>query len=114
MPKFSVQVGLADEDDAPEWLMPGMTCKASIVTYEAEDAVVIPADLLQTDADDKDKKYVMILEEEGDKPERRDLKLGKTKDKEVEVLRGLANGDRIVKGAKDESKDDASEKDGDE
>lgn len=107
--KFSVQIELADENDAPDWLMPGMTCKASIVTYEAEDAIVIPADLLQTYADDKDKKYVMVLEKDADKPVRRDLKLGKTKEKDVEVLRGLTKGDRIVKGAKDETHDEASE-----
>jgi hypothetical protein len=40
------------------------------------------------------------------------LKLGKTKDKEVEVLKGLKAGDKIVKGAKDEpakDKDDEAE-----
>ncbi len=100
--KFKVRLTLDDEDSIPGWLMPGMTCKAKIVTYETEDAVVIPADLLQTDDDDPDKKYVMVLgEEDEDESVRRDVKLGKTKDKNVEVLRGLAEGDRIVKGAKD-------------
>jgi hypothetical protein len=83
-----------------------------VTTYEAADAVVIPADLVQTDKDDAEKKYVMLEAEDEENPFRRDLKLGKTKDKEVEVLKGLKAGDKIVKGAKDEpakDKDDEAE-----
>jgi multidrug resistance efflux pump len=96
--KFVVRLELTDEDEAPEWLMPGMTCKAKIVVYEAEDAVVIPAELVQTDEEDDEAKYVMVLVD--DEPERREVKLGKTKDKEVEIVDGLEAGDEIVKGAK--------------
>jgi HlyD family secretion protein len=98
--KFVVRLELTDEDEAPEWLMPGMTCKAKIVVYEAEDAVVIPAELVQTDEDDDDEKYVMVLVD--DEPVRREVKLGKTKDKDVEVLDGLEADDKIIKDAKDE------------
>nr|MBA3484273.1 hypothetical protein [Pirellulales bacterium] len=59
-------------------------------------------------------KYVMVQVEDEDKPVRRDIKLGKSKDKEVEVLKGLKKGDEIVKGAKDESADDEEDKDDDE
>ena len=104
--KFAVRLSLKDEDAAPDWLKPGMSCKAKVTTYEAEDAVVIPADLVQTDKEDEDKKYVMLEVEDEDKPVRRDLKLGKTKGKEVEVLRGLKADDKIVKGAKDEPEED--------
>jgi multidrug resistance efflux pump len=110
--KFSVRLSLKDEDEAPEWLKPGMSAKAKVTTYEAADAVVIPADLVQTHKDDAEKKYVMLEAEDEEKPVRRDLKLGKTKDKEVEVLKGLKAGDKIVKGAKDEpakDKDDEAE-----
>jgi multidrug efflux pump subunit AcrA (membrane-fusion protein) len=104
--KFAVRLNLKDEDAAPEWLKPGMSCKAKITTYEVEDAVVIPADLVQTDKEDEDKKYVMLQVEDEDKPVRRELKLGKTKGKEVEVLKGLKADDRIVKGAKDEPEEE--------
>jgi HlyD family secretion protein len=110
--KFTVRLNLKNEDDGPEWLKPGMSCKAKVTTYEAEDAVVIPADLVQTDKEDEKTKYVMLQVEDEEKPVRRDLKLGKKKDKDVEVLKGLEAGDKIVKGAKDapeKSDDEKSE-----
>ncbi|MBA3480854.1 MAG: HlyD family efflux transporter periplasmic adaptor subunit [Pirellulales bacterium] len=108
--KFVVRVELKDEK-TPEWLMPGMTGKAKITTYDVKDAVAIAADLVQADADDPKQKYVMVQVEDEDKPVRRDIKLGKSKDKEVEVLKGLKKGDEIVKGAKDESAEDEEDKD---
>lgn len=105
--KFAVRVEL--KDDAPEWLMPGMTGKAKIKTYEADDAVVIPAELVQADEDDPKKKYVMLQVEDEEKPVRRNVKLGETKDKSVEVLKGLKAGELIVKGAKDKKDEDEKE-----
>lgn len=110
--KFAVQIGL-EADNTPDWLMPGMTGKAKITTYDVEDAVVIAADLVQSDADDPKKKYVMLQVEDEEKPVRRDIKLGKTKDKEVEVLKGLKKGDEIVKGAKDKADEDEDSADDD-
>ena len=103
--KFAVQVVLKG-DKAPDWLMPGMTAKAKIETYDAKDAVVIPAELVQSDEDDPKKKYVMIQVEDEEDPVRREVKLGKSKDKNVEVLKGLKAGDLIVKGAKDKAGDE--------
>jgi HlyD family secretion protein len=103
--KFAVRIEVKDEK-IPDWLMPGMTGKAKITTYDVKDAVVIPADLVQTDEDDPKKKYVMVQVEDEEQPVRRDIKLGKTKAKEVEVLKGLEKGDEIVKGAKDEASDE--------
>jgi hypothetical protein len=108
--KFVVRVDMK-LDDAPDWLMPGMTGKAKIKTYDVKDAIVIPADLVQTDKDDPKKKYVMVQVEDEEKPVRRDIKLGKTKDKEVEVLKGLKEGDEIVKGAKDGEEEEEKEAD---
>jgi multidrug efflux pump subunit AcrA (membrane-fusion protein) len=106
--KFSVRIELKAEN-TPDWLMPGMTGKAKITTYDVEDAVVIAADLVQSDEDDPKKKYVMLQVEDEEKPVRREIKLGKTKDKEVEVLKGLKEGDEIVKGAKDKASEDEDE-----
>ena len=55
----------------------------------------------------------MVQVEDEEKPVRREIKLGKTKDKEVEVLKGLKEGDEIVKGAKDKAteEDDADKAD---
>lgn len=106
--KFEVSLDM-DCDDAPKWLLPGMTCKATFTTYESKDAVVIPADLVQTDKDDEDQKYVMVVKDKDEDPVRRDIKLGKKKDKEVEVLSGLEQGDLIAKGVKDEDEDQDDE-----
>ncbi|MBX3435023.1 MAG: hypothetical protein KF847_17030 [Pirellulales bacterium] len=97
--KFAVELEL-DCDKSPEWLLPGMSCKAKFTTYVAEDAIVIPADLVRTDDDNPKLKYVMVVEkseDDEDKPVRREIKLGKTKGKEVEVLKGLKAGDLISK-----------------
>jgi multidrug efflux pump subunit AcrA (membrane-fusion protein) len=101
--KFLLDIDI-DADKAPEWLVPGMTCKARLTIYEAEDAVVIPADLVQSDEDDPEQKYVMVVPAEDKDPIRRDLKLGKKQGKNVEVLKGLQAGDQVAKGAKDKAK----------
>jgi hypothetical protein len=106
--KFAVRIEV-EADKLPEWLMPGMTGKTKITTYDVEDAVVIAADLVQSDEDDPKKKYVMLQIEDEEKPIRRDIKLGKTKDKEVEIVKGLEKGDEIVKGAKDKKSEDEDE-----
>lgn len=108
--KFPVRVDLKS-DDEPAWLMPGMTCKTRITIYDVKEAIVIPAELLQTDADDAKQKYVMLQVEGEKQPVRRDVKVGKTKEKEVEIVKGLKAGDLIVKGAKDEKKDDEKKDD---
>ncbi|QDT00320.1 HlyD family efflux transporter periplasmic adaptor subunit [Adhaeretor mobilis] len=102
--KFAVEMEV-DLEDAPEWLMPGMTCKAKLTTYEAKDAVVIPQDYVNTDDDNSKLKYVLVCEDEDEEPVRRKVILGKKKDKEVEILKGLEEGDEIVKKA-DEKKND--------
>lgn len=106
--KFAVELDV-DTDKAPDWLFPGMSCKAKFTTYEAKDAVVIPANLVQSDEDDAKKKYVWIVEDADDedaKPVRRDIKLGKSKDKEVEVVKGLKAGELIAKEPPKKDDDD--------
>ncbi len=98
--KFTAIVEV-DTVSAPDWLVAGMTCKANVTIYENPSALVIPIKLVQTDEDDKKKKYVMLVDPEQDKPVRRDVKLGREKEKLVEVLKGLKEGDEIVKEEKE-------------
>jgi len=97
-----------DLSDAPEWLVAGMKCETTVKVYENKQALLIPTDLVQTDEEDETTKYVMLVDSEKDEPVRRDVKLGRSKDKQVEVLRGLDEGDEIVKEEKkkESSKDD--------
>jgi hypothetical protein len=93
--KFRVALTL-DPQEIPDWIAPGMACKATLTTYAAKQAVVVPADLIQTDADDPTKKYVLLAAAEGESPVRRDVRLGRKQDKDVEVVDGLSAGDKIV------------------
>jgi HlyD family secretion protein len=94
--KFELQLDL-DKTDLPEWLVAGMSGAVKVVTYDKKDALLVPTDMIQTDKDDEKIKYVMRLSGDDEEPVRREVKLGKTKDKMVEVLSGLKAGDKIVK-----------------
>jgi len=87
----------ADQDKIPDWVVPGMSCKVQIVTYDKKDALVVPKAAIHDDEDNEDQKYVWIVdpEDEDAKPKRRDVKLGKRKGEEVEVVKGLKKGDVV-------------------
>jgi HlyD family secretion protein len=83
----------------------GMSCNVKVTTYDKKDALLVPEELIQTDEDDDKIKYVMRLTDDDEEPVRREVKLGKSKDKQVEILSGLKEGDKIVK---EEKKDEDS------
>ena len=91
-----------DLSDAPEWLVAGMTCQTTVKVYENKSALVIPANLVQTDEEDETIKYVMLVDPKEEEPVRRVVELGRSKGKLVEVLQGLDEGDEIVKEEKKE------------
>ena len=105
--KFEVRLDLSTSD-LPEWLVAGMSCNVKVTTYDKKDALLVPTDLIQTDKDDEKIKYVMLLSGDEEEPIRREVKLGKTKEKMVEVLSGLKKGDKIVK-EEPKKDDDAKE-----
>ncbi len=76
-------------------LMPGMTCKVKLVVYEKDDALTVPPKVVHADERDDQKNYVWLLDKDG-KPQRRDVKLGKRTDKQVEILKCLAEGDKVL------------------
>lgn len=102
--KFQVLLDF-EAEDTPDWLAAGLTCDANVITYEKEDAVVIPQSMVQTDEGNDKIKYVMLVDPEEDEPIRRKVKLGRKKDKIVEVLKGLEPGDEIVKEDKKKDED---------
>lgn len=68
-------------------LRPGMTARVKILLGEKEDALVVPTDALLDD-------HLFVV---GDSTaERRDVVVGLTGDKNVEILKGLAEGERVV------------------
>ncbi len=82
------RVKLALPDDTP--LKPGMSVEANIVTREKPNALLIPADAVQGNA-------VFVLD--GAHVRKREVKIGIRGTRAVEVLTGLADGERVASPA---------------
>jgi multidrug efflux pump subunit AcrA (membrane-fusion protein) len=76
-------------------MMPGMTCKVKMVVYSAKDAIVVLPKYIQTDELDDEKEFVWVLDKDS-KPQRRDIKVGEKTGKQVEVLSGLGEGEKLT------------------
>ncbi len=77
-----------DEADA---LVPGMTCKVKLTSYEKKDALTIPEKAVFHD--EEGKAYVWLA---GDPPEKQSVETGKTNSGKVEITQGLKAGDKIL------------------
>jgi hypothetical protein len=107
--KFEINFSLT-QDQIPDWVVPGMSCKIQLTTYNKKDALVIPKTAVHDDEENEDQKFVWIVnpDDEDAKPERRNVKLGKRKEADVEILKGLKPGDVI--SLDDENKKEEKEK----
>ncbi len=103
--KFEMRLEL-DQEDLPEWLVAGMNCSVKVTTYDNKNALMVPAAMINTDEDNDKLKYVMLSKGDDREPIRREVKVGKTKDKEVEILSGLKAGDKIIKEDKKKGEED--------
>jgi HlyD family secretion protein len=108
---------MVTDDDATHSL-PGMNCSVKLVVYEKNKALTVPPTAVQTDAKDDVKYFVQVVGKDG-KPVRRDVKVGERSPEAVEIVKGLAPGDKILKicpkddgnpPKKDEPKKDESKK----
>ncbi len=102
--KFEITFDV-DQDEIPAWIVAGMSCKINITTYDKADAIVVPKKSVHDDENDPDTHFVWIVDpKDADaKPQRRDVKSGKRKEDEIEIVKGLKKGDII-------SLDDESDK----
>lgn len=105
--KFSVAFDLAGTE-VPEWIVPGMSCKVKVTTFDEKDALTIPKKAVHTDKEDEEVRYVWLVDgKDADaKPERRVVKLGRTSGDNVQITDGLDQGD-VVSLEDEEKKDDA-------
>jgi len=76
-------------------LLPGMTCKVKLVAYLNRRAITIAPKSLMTDEIDEQKHSVQVLDKDG-KPKERPVVVGRKTDKQVEIVKGLSEGDRVV------------------
>jgi multidrug efflux pump subunit AcrA (membrane-fusion protein) len=114
--KFSVAFDLAGTE-LPEWIVPGMSCKVKVMTFDKDDALVLPKKAVHTDKDDEELKYVWLVQAKGKdadakdaKVERRVVKLGRTSGDNIEITDGLEKGDVVSLDDEEkaaEKKDDA-------
>ena len=96
--RFSVTL-----DRKAKWLMPGMTCKVKLVPYLKKDAISVPPKAVIADELDDRKHFVHVLDKNG-QPQRRDVQLGEKTDKQVEILKGLNEGEKVLLEAPKEQK----------
>ena len=82
------RVKMALPDDTP--LKPGMSVEANIVTREKPNALLVPADALKDNA-------VFVLD--GSRVRKREVSVGIRGTRSVEVLSGLAEGERVASPA---------------
>jgi len=99
---FDARITVALDQHA-QALMPGMACDVKLAAYEKKDAVAVPAGALAADESDEQKHYVYVVTKDG-KPQKREVTVGKRSDKQVEILRGLGEGDEILTEAPKDQK----------
>lgn len=90
------RVKMALPDDIP--LKPGMSVEANIVTREKANALLVPADALQGNA---------LFALDGARVRKRAVKVGIRGARMVEILSGLAEGERVAAPAATDLKDGA-------
>lgn len=90
------RVKMALPDDTP--LKPGMSVEANIVTREKDNALLVPADAVQNGS-------VFVID--GDRLRKRSIGIGIRGTRTVEVLSGLAEGERVAAPAAAGLKDGA-------
>ncbi|MEN6449856.1 MAG: hypothetical protein ABFC96_05130, partial [Thermoguttaceae bacterium] len=84
-------------------LRPGMTCKLKLVPYRKADAICVPPKALITDEEDEHKQSVQVLDKDG-KIATRSVTVGRKTDKDVEILKGLEEGEKVVLEPKTDDK----------
>lgn len=112
--KFEIEFEL-DQEEIPDWVVAGMSCKIEVKSYDKKDAITVPKAAVHDDEDDVNKKYVWLIadpDDEDAKPERRDVTLGKRSGDDIEIVKGLKAGDVVsLEDESEKAKEENSDKD---
>jgi HlyD family secretion protein len=95
MGSFDLQLSLDLEDQLSKVILPGMACKIKLTPYSKSDALIVPPKLVSTDPLDDEKHFVYLQTKDG-KSEKHEVTTGKQNDKQMEILKGLSEGDKIL------------------
>jgi HlyD family secretion protein len=91
---FDTKFLIADEIELP--LMPGMNCAVKMIGYQKKDAITVPPSALKTDPLDDSKYSVFLVDKKGNAAEH-PVTIGKRNEKQIEILKGLSVGDRVLR-----------------
>jgi len=86
---YDVELDLAEQSPR---LRPGMTSSADIVTLKIADALLVPKTAVRVDGTSK---YVTLVKPDGSQ-EKREVTTGRSDETNVEILTGIAAGDKIA------------------
>jgi HlyD family secretion protein len=86
------RVSLNEEMEA---IMPGMKCKVKVVPYLKKRTLVIPTKAMKADELDDTRHYVQLINDDG-RQVKQAVTIGQKKGEIVEILDGLAKGDKIL------------------
>jgi len=85
-------------EEVPSFFRSGMNASIDFIEQDKENVLLIPQEAVRNE---KDGTYVLIKQKNDKEPVKESIKLGISDDKNVEVLSGLTENDRvIVKGKK--------------
>ena len=100
--KFTAILDIGNLNDARRQVppLPGMTCTVTINVYSKQDALTVPPAALRTDDWDEQKRYVYVVNEDGQR-EKRSVTVGRRTDKKIEILSGLRAGEKVSTAAEE-------------
>jgi len=88
----------------PPFMRSGMTANVNFIVGEKENVLTLPTEAIRGE---KGKNFVMLVNADGIKPIQKEVELGLSDGKKVEILSGLQEGDRVIiraSGARPERK----------
>ena len=94
--KAVTYTALFDVDNKDAELLPQMTAQVVFVTGSAEQALTVPLTALQSDKDQQSQSVRVLTAKR--QPEQRNVKLGVRSRHQVQVLDGVAEGERVIVG----------------
>jgi len=92
---FLAKVTIATNEKSKA-VMPGMSGKLELVSYKKKNALLVPAKAVKTDPLNEEKHYVKLVGK-GGKPTKHPVEIGKRAGKNIEIVKGLSVGDKVLK-----------------
>ena len=89
--EYEVAINITDAGSKVQSLKPGLTAQVEVFVDSRENVLQIP---LQAVVGIVGKYYAWVLKENG--PEQRELQIGQTNDTDIEIIDGVAEGERVV------------------